>query len=796
MLTVTTDWHLPTQVRQDDSVGSTEWSFPDEIKINDMEFAPENAATNFFLAGGDAHRLAAALLTKGEVIGGDDKSGLEIIISNEYINLGANNDLWSETWTPAEIMAEGFGMAIAYDDDSSGIIESWYIIGQAYGFEIPSNATILGIEVEIHNDVYAGGGGTSGIALDSIKVRVTYEYEPIVEAFGQAGGEVYIADTGQETPQKKVRYLVFDSDNNFVGEWTKNVLSEISFKRQINNPLSTMDVRLGRTELTQSVITEPLLTEDDEPILTEGDQPILVDIVAALGLGAGTDLDLNFNVDVVAYWGTYEPLLTEDDEPILTEDDRYILVESGEPNGRTVFSGYVSDWELDFGTDDVINVPLLNHGNELNHIMLETQDEIIIDNSELVDNTWGESAGIAGSGPGDFVQLAQSFRMPATKLVSRITLYVRAGWTNSDLEFQVSLWSGTPAGALTDLSTGGVGVVSEYLGYQTIDIVFDEPISLTNATDYTMIFDTDNYKTGGNPTYPVNFKMGGSLANAQAYYDAGSGWVSFGSGVDFAFILWEQGTDTTVPFLSYDPSQIAREVIDFARLKGAHINYDESSIEDTGTEVSYTFNANTIKEALDKILELCPADWFWTYDVGTNLYSLKPRPESPDRYFTKKQDIVKMKLRRSIARLINQVYFTGGGDPALFRKLTDVQARLDWRAGLAKLSDRRVTDNDTADIISQSLIDRQKDPEYIGTATISGNHYDNIEDILLGDETGFINFGNFIDNISLQIVEITYLLDTVDVGFETILPPVTKRVEDIKRNLDVLEQENNPASPS
>lgn len=794
-LTVTTPYKLPTQVRQDDSVGDTEWAFPDEIKINDMEFAPENAATNFFLAGGDNHRVKNVYLTKDEVIGGNNKGASQVVFSNTTLSLGANNDLWGNTLTPEDVMKEGFGVAVAYDRSDTGVIKSWYIIGQGYEFEIPSNATILGIEVQLHQDSYAGGGGTVGVALDSIKAKVTYSFEPLVEGFGVSGGEVYIADTGQETPQKKVRYLVFDSDDNFVGEWTKNVLSDISFKRQINNPLSTMNVRLGRTELTQSVITEPLLTEDDEPILTEDDQPILVDIVAALGLGDGTDLNLNFNVDVVAYWGTYEPLLTEDDEPILTEDDRYILVESGEPNGRTIFSGYVSDWELDFGEDDTINVPLLNHGNELNHIMLETQDEIIIDNSTPVSNSWGDSAGIAGSGPGDFELLAQSFRMPATKLVSRITLYVRAGWTNTELEFGVGLFSGTPAGAMVSLNVGGVGTVTDYQSFQAIDIVFDEPVSLTNATDYTMQFSTDNYKTGGNPTYPVNFLMGGSLANAQAYYNNGS-WVSFGSGVDFAFILWEAGQDTTVPFLSYDPSDIAREVIDFARLKGAHINYDEASIVDTGTVVSYTFNANTLKEALDKILELCPADWFWTYDVGTNLYSLKPRPESPDRYFTKKQDIVKMKLRRSIARLINQVYFTGGGDPALFKKFTDVQARLDWRAGLAKLSDRRVTDADTAEIVSQSLIDRQKDPEYIGSATISGNHYDNIEDILLGDESGFINFGNFIDNISLQIVEITYLLDTVDLGFETILPPVTKRVEDIKRNLDVLEQENNPASPS
>lgn len=788
---VTTPYKLPTQVRQDDSVGDTVWAFQDYIKIDDTFFE----ATNFFLVGGDNHRLKNAYLTIDEELDGNNKGASQVVFSNPNLVLGGSSDLWGLTPTPQQITGEGFGIAVAYDRSSDGTIKSYYLIGQAYEFDIPSNATIDGITALIDHEAYSGGGGTTGIGVDSLKLKVTYTFEPIVEATGYGSGNVYIEDTGQEEPQKKVRYLVSDSDGNFVGEW-KDVVSDVSFKRQINNALSNMDVKLARTELTQSVLTEPLLTEDDEQILTEDDQPILVDLVAGLGLGEGTDLDLNFNVDVVAYWGRYEPLLTEDDQPILTENDEYILVERGAPNGRVIFSGYVADWELDFGEDDTINVPLLNHGNELNHIMLETEDEVVIDNSTFGSNSFGEYAGIAGGGPSDFKQFAQTFQMPATKTVNKISFFVKSGWTGGS-GFSAQLNTGTPAGTLTPITNGSGHVeITDYIDFVRVDVYFDEPQSLTNATTYTVVMDADDSKTGGNPTYPVNFRMSSSYANGQAYYKIGSTWTSFGSGVDFAFILWEEGGDTTVPFLSYDPSDIAREVIDFARSRGAHINYSVGSIEDTGTVVSYTFNTNTIKEALDKILELCPADWFWSYDVGNNLYSLKARPESPDRYFTKKKDLIKFKLRRSIRRLVNQVYFTGGGDPALFKKYTDIQARLDWRAGLAKISDQRVTVEGTAEVLSQSAIDRQKDPEYIGSGTVSGDHYDDIEDVLLGDESGFMNYGNFIDNISLQIVGINYKLDTLDVDFETILPPVTKRVEDIKRNLDTIEQQNNPTSPS
>ncbi len=52
-----------------------------------------------------------------------------------------------------------------------------------------------------------------------------------------------------------------------------------------------------------------------------------------------------------------------------------------------------------------------------------------------------------------------------------------------------------------------------------------------------------------------------------------------------------------------------------------------------------------------------------------------------------------------------------------------------------------------------------------------------------------------IDDLELQVVGLTYNIDTVEVDLDRLLPPTTKRIEDIKRNLDVLEQLNNPDAP-
>lgn len=425
---------------------------------------------------------------------------------------------------------------------------------------------------------------------------------------------------------KTVRYLVSDSDDNFIGEWN-DVGNDLSLKREINNAACSLNVSLGRNELTQIVTTDVLVTEGDEVLMTEDDEALLADIVGATGIGAGTDLDLNQNIEVNAYYGSFVDLVTEDDEVITTEDDNNLLVEDGAPEGYTIFRGYVSDWDLDFGDSDSITVYLLNNGIELNHIILK------------------------------------------------------------------------------------------------------------------------------------------------------------------------DGTDTKVTFNSQDPSDIARAVIDYAQTQGAHINYDAASIEDTGTTVSYTFNLNTITECLQKIVELCPAQWYWTYDPGNDLYSLKSRPSIPARRFTKQLDASKARLRRSIASLVNEVYFTGGGDPALLVNTVDAPSQAAWRRGIAKLSDQRVTDQPTAELLAASTIDQYKDPSFVGTISINGNHPDAIETIQLGEMAGFINYGDYLDELELQIVGSTYNIDTIDLDLDRILPRTSKRIEDIKRNLDTLEQQNNPDAP-
>jgi len=137
---------------------------------------------------------------------------------------------------------------------------------------------------------------------------------------------------------------------------------------------------------------------------------------------------------------------------------------------------------------------------------------------------------------------------------------------------------------------------------------------------------------------------------------------------------------------------------------------------------------------------------------------------------------------------------TSSAGVSVFLRYKDTDSMDDFRRGLTKIQDNRVTLEASADLLAASEINRNRDPRYTSSITISSATYD-IRDIKLGDVIGFRNFGNFIDTIQMQVVRIDYTPDSVTLQLDTLLPSVPKRIEDIKRNLNQSEVEETPDAP-
>ena len=88
------------------------------------------------------------------------------------------------------------------------------------------------------------------------------------------------------------------------------------------------------------------------------------------------------------------------------------------------------------------------------------------------------------------------------------------------------------------------------------------------------------------------------MAGGYAWYDTSTS--------DIYFKLFEKKALTFAEYLSTDPSIILQLVVDKYRSLGGTVNYTLDTIEFTGTEVSYTFNVNTILECISKCVELAP----------------------------------------------------------------------------------------------------------------------------------------------------------------------------------------------
>ena len=102
------------------------------LKATNFGFAiPADATINGILVEFEKDQDGAAIdaisdnavrIVKGGVIGSTDrKLGSLWPTSDTYVSHGSNSDLWSETWTPADINSNGFGVAISPTYSYAGI---------------------------------------------------------------------------------------------------------------------------------------------------------------------------------------------------------------------------------------------------------------------------------------------------------------------------------------------------------------------------------------------------------------------------------------------------------------------------------------------------------------------------------------------------------------------------------------------------------------------------------------------------------------------------------------------------
>ncbi|MEI4745869.1 hypothetical protein [Rhodococcus erythropolis] len=236
--------------------------------------------------------------------------------------------------------------------------------------------------------------------------------------------------------QKSYLYKVYDNEGLFIGIWN-DVKDDPQFTQRLYTPGTTMTALLSRSPRTTKEKLDNLVTQGNEQITDESGDPLLVSYETNNSVGEGTDVELNYQVDVYVIYGGFEPLTTQSGEPITTEDGEEILVSYGAPNGVRIFSGIILDYELVYGEQTGVTVTLASHGVELSEKVLMDGTKTTVTYSSTALETQAKS--VLDANPGVMTYSADSISATG---VSRTLKYQ----LNTKLEAIKSIFNQTPDG--------------------------------------------------------------------------------------------------------------------------------------------------------------------------------------------------------------------------------------------------------------------------------------------------------------------------------------------------------------
>lgn len=258
---------------------------------------------------------------------------------------------------------------------------------------------------------------------------------------------------------------------------------------------------------------------------------------------------------------------------------------------------------------------------------------------------------------------------------------------------------------------------------------------------------------------------------------------------------------TSITYSSFEPAEILRDVIDkYHEDGGTDVFYTVDSILNTNSVASYEFINNTIQEAVDKVIELTPENWFWYIDANGIIFLQPANIARADHRLTVGKDVSYVESNKRIENLVNAVTIVGGGSPTpLYNSYTRPASIALYGKWEKRIQDGRVTLDSTSDLMAKRILDRQDTPEFRTVVRITDNNGQNqlqgldIENIFPGDTLQLIN----INNAPILIIQsVSYTPYYIEVEAATRLPEISKDLTYLNRNLTTTNQTPLPSTPA
>jgi len=361
--------------------------------------------------------------------------------------------------------------------------------------------------------------------------------------------------------------------------------------------------------------------------------------------------------------------------------------------------------------------------------------------------------------------------------------------TEDGFTFSVTYETNNSVGASTDVDINYN--VDVYVHYGQFD-----PL-ITQLGDFLVTEDGDNLMaTSGSPNGRRVFS--GFILDYESLYgeETGVTVTLVSNGAELSQALIRSGETVVVPYSSQEIATTVKSILD---TNPGVMSYDAESIIDTGVSVPARFMLNDKLEGIETMFDQTPDNFYWYGDVATNLVNIKPRSTTPDHTFVMGTHIKSMALKRSQEQMRNLVYFVGEQNAttgiSILKKYEDATSQSNWRVGLHRITDRRYSVADSMQRRAAKDISRYKDPVFTTNLTISSARYD-IESIKLGQMIQVTNIDNFVRDLLLQIVSLSYTPRAVTIQVGEVLDTQHGTIQGISSGLANEQFQSIPNAPS
>lgn len=585
-------------------------------------------------------------------------------------------------------------------------------------------------------------------------------------------------------------YQMWASDGTYLGV-LQGVQSEFKHIQDINTiGPSKITIEVAQSGDNASQPVKAITTEDGKWITTED------------GKGLTTEGEpKNYGVDKTK-------IRNGNTVKIIEVSDYY-------PNGHTVFRGRVKRWNVNFGTDNnmkLIVEPLSSDTN--NHLVksgqtIKAQQLSGLDQGEMF---VGPNASLTSDG-----KIGYQIGSPTNGANNISSIVVQLAAANASFPVTVTmrlwnLYSGDVPGPgesadlnklyNNSLEMSEATVIVSGTSFAEYMFTFPIPVAINPNGVYTFTLETTAISGRGVKLWGTSSDVVSSGVII-SYHDFNSDGIptwglDFPATYDFWYKIYTIPPDTKATVTSFEPSALLKTIVNNYNSEGGVVTYTVDSIDTTGITIdTYTFQVNTVAEALDILLGLSPQGFYYYIDPGTNILYFKRVGTTADHVLTFKREINNLDLSASIENVKNKIFFTGGlsGATNLFLQKTNSVSDAAFGTQIDRISDVRVTNSNVGSSIATNYLDKVDDEAYETNVMIIDTMVD-ITTFNLGQTVGFKGFGSFADSVIIPIVRLVRDKEKAQLDLGTLPVRQSDILQDSQDQILAMQTVANPTQPS